>query len=78
MAPTTSDPADSSGGNDRDLAIDCATCPVRAVACGDCVVSVLIGPPELDRDAADALIVLADRGLVPPLQDPRERPRRVG
>lgn len=61
------------------IAIDCATCPVRAVACHDCVVSVLLGPPEFDRAAADALVVLADRGLVPPLQDPREvRPTRAG
>lgn len=78
MPPTTSDPVASSGGDDRDLAIDCATCPVRAVACADCVVSVLIGPPELDRAAADAVIVLAERGLVPPLQDPRDRSRRAG
>ncbi len=61
------------------IAIDCATCPVRAIACHDCVVSVLLGPPEFDRAAADAMLVLAERGLVPPLQDPREpRSRDAG
>lgn len=58
--------------HEQEIAIDCATCPVRAVACDDCVVSVLLGPPEFDRAAAAALVVLADRGLVPPLRDPRD------
>ncbi|MEI2717108.1 MAG: hypothetical protein V9E98_08950 [Candidatus Nanopelagicales bacterium] len=53
------------------LQIDCATCPMRAVSCDDCVVSVLLGPAEFDHDSAAALVVLADRGLIPPLQDPR-------
>lgn len=76
MPPTTSDPASTPEGDDRAVAIDCATCPVRAVACADCVVSVVLGPPEFDRAAAEALIVLADRGLVPPLRDPRDGGRR--
>ena len=59
------------------MVIDCDTCVVRGAACGDCVVSVLLGPPaELKLDASErvALEVLADRGLVPPLRlVPRER-----
>ncbi len=66
-------------GGPADIAIDCATCPVRAIACDDCVVSVLLGPPQFDQEAADALVVLADRGLVPPLRDPRDsRSRTAG
>ncbi len=69
--PTNASPGD-------DITINCATCPVRDVACGDCLVSVLLGPPELDRAAAAAIVVLADRGLVPPLRDPRDLGREVG
>lgn len=51
--------------------IDCGTCVVRGPACGDCVVTVLLGaPPELrfDDDQQRALDVLAGSGLVPPLR----------
>jgi hypothetical protein len=55
--------------------IDCDTCEVRGHACGDCVVTFLLGsaPParsgfELDSDERAALGVLADSGLVPPLR----------
>jgi hypothetical protein len=53
--------------------IDCDTCAVRsASACGDCVVTVLLGaPPEgirLDDSEVAALDVLAKEGLVPPLR----------
>lgn len=44
---------------------------MRDVACGDCVVTLLMGPPEtlvLDADEARALGALADGGLVPPLR----------
>jgi len=44
---------------------------VRGLACHDCVVTVLLGPPpELGFDIDDqrALDVLADSGLVPPLR----------
>lgn len=51
--------------------IDCGTCPVKGDACADCVVTVLLGPPELDAREGAALVVLADSGLVPPLRDPR-------
>jgi hypothetical protein len=41
--------------------IDCDTCVVRGLACGDCVVTVLLGPPPeltFDDDACRALDVL--------------------
>ena len=53
------------------MVIDCDTCEVRGPACADCVVSVLLGPPpelELDVTERNALNVLADSGLVPPLR----------
>lgn len=51
--------------------IDCDTCLVRGLACHDCVVTVLLGPPEelsFDDEEQAALEVLADSGLVPPLR----------
>lgn len=56
---------------DMSLHIDCDTCLVRGLACHDCVVTALLGPPEelsLDNDEQRALSVLADSGLVPPLR----------
>ena len=54
------------------MLIDCDGCAVRDLACGDCVVTVLLGPPEqlLDVDDSErqALDVLADSGLVPRLR----------
>ena len=43
--------------------IDCDTCVVRGLACHDCVVTVLLGPPPelaFDDDERRALDVLAD------------------
>lgn len=51
--------------------IDCDTCVVRGLACHDCVVTVLLGPPpelSFDDDERAALDVLAGAGLVPPLR----------
>jgi hypothetical protein len=51
--------------------IDCDTCLVRGLACHDCVVTVLLGPPPelmLGDDECEALDVLAAGGLVPPLR----------
>lgn len=51
--------------------IDCDTCLVRGLACHDCVVTVLLGPPPeagFDEDEARALSVLAESGLVPKLR----------
>jgi hypothetical protein len=54
------------------MLIDCDRCEVRGLACGDCVVTVLLGaPPEgvmLDPEEQQAISVLADSGLVPPLR----------
>jgi hypothetical protein len=53
------------------LLIDCDTCAVRGDACGDCVVTVLLGGPPgamLDPDEQRAIGVLAASGLVPPLR----------
>ena len=62
------------------MLIDCDRCAVRGLACGDCVVTVLLGaPPEgvtLDTDEQEAISVLAESGLVPPLRLlVREAPR---
>ncbi len=51
--------------------IDCDSCVVRGLACHDCVVTVLLGPPPeltFDDDECRALDVLAGSGLVPPLR----------
>jgi hypothetical protein len=52
--------------------IDCDSCAVRGLACGDCVVTVLLGisPAGVELDDAEqaAIGVLADQGLVPPLR----------
>ena len=51
--------------------IDCDTCLVRGLACHDCVVTVLLGPPPeltIDEEELRALDVLADEGLVPRLR----------
>jgi hypothetical protein len=52
--------------------IDCDRCVVRGLACGDCVVTVLLSRPpsgvRLDNDEQIAIGVLADSGLVPPLR----------
>ncbi len=54
------------------MLIDCDGCAVRDLACGDCVVTVLLGLPgeqqEVDEGARRALDVLADGGLVPRLR----------
>jgi hypothetical protein len=51
--------------------IDCDTCVVRGLSCHDCVVTVLLGPPpelSFDAEEQEALAVLAESGLVPPLR----------
>lgn len=54
------------------LHVDCDGCTMRGPACGDCVMSVLLGPPGSTADFGDeeqeALGVLARAGLVPPLR----------
>lgn len=53
--------------------VDCDSCVVRGPsACGDCVVTVLLGAPpagvHLDLEERTALDVLAQAGVVPPLR----------
>lgn len=54
------------------LHVDCDTCTARGPACGDCLVSVLLGTPtsgvDLNREERIALGALAASGLVPPLR----------
>ena len=54
------------------MLIDCDGCAVRDLACGECVVTVLLGAPgaglEVDEGERRALDVLADSGLVPRLR----------
>jgi hypothetical protein len=51
------------------MIVDCEGCVMRDVACGDCVVTFLLGPPEgLGSAEQVALAALADGGLVPPLR----------
>ena len=61
------------------MLIDCDACAARGPACGDCVVTVLLGAPpvrrdgdelgiDLDGDEQAAIAVLAGSGLVPPLR----------
>ena len=54
------------------MIIDCDSCEVRGLACGDCVVTALLGsaPGEVDIDEGEraALDALAGSGLVPPLR----------
>jgi hypothetical protein len=61
------------------MLIDCDRCAVRGAGCDDCVISVLLGPPDqpVEFDPAEriALVRLADAGLLPPLRlvaDPSE------
>jgi hypothetical protein len=54
------------------MLIDCDSCTARGPACGDCVVTALLGAPphgaDLDLAERRAIGVLADSGLVPPLR----------
>lgn len=53
------------------LHVNCDTCVARGPACGDCVITVLLGAPgdiDLDSDERAALAALAESGLVPPLR----------
>jgi hypothetical protein len=52
--------------------IDCDSCAVRGDACGQCLVSVVLGAPpegiELDDTEQRAVAVLAAGGMVPELR----------
>lgn len=58
--------------------IDCGTCTARGPACGDCMVTALLGPDELvgsargvmelEGDEVTALRAMTEAGLLPPLR----------
>jgi hypothetical protein len=55
------------------MLIECVTCRVRGLACGECVVTALLGEPDagladIDERERRALTVLADAGLIPPIR----------
>lgn len=56
------------------MLIDCDSCHVRGLACSDCVVTVLLSADdehlvnELGDDQREAIGVLAEAGMVPPLR----------
>jgi hypothetical protein len=51
------------------MLIDCNSCVMRDLACGECVVTALLGPiPQNLEIHRDALTVLADAGIVAPLR----------
>jgi hypothetical protein len=54
------------------MLIDCERCEMRDIACADCVVTALLGPPDqaarLGEAERRALRVLADAKLVSPLR----------
>jgi hypothetical protein len=54
------------------LHVDCDNCIARGPACGDCVITVLLGAMplgvDLNSEERAALAALADSGLVPPLR----------
>lgn len=68
------------------MIIDCDSCKVREIACSDCVVTILIGPPansEVGAEEARVIDLLASRGMIPPLRyedcrDSQENERRSG
>ncbi len=62
---------DDSGSTHGVTVVDCDRCAVRGLACHDCVITVLLGPPPdagFDVEEQRALAVLAGSGLVPRLR----------
>ena len=56
------------------MLIDCESCRARGVGCSDCVISLFIdgvdgvNPVDLNESERQALEVLAEGGLAPPLR----------
>ena len=57
------------------MLIDCDSCAIRGLGCGDCVVSMFLlttrqrgSSVELDEDEFNAVAMLAAGGLVSPLR----------
>lgn len=62
------------------MLIDCDRCRMRDIACGDCMVTALLGSApahgiELGDGERRALGALAEIGMVPPLRLVTDRPR---
>ena len=58
-----------------DMKINCDTCIMKNLACGECVISVLLEitseeprVQEISENQVHAISVLAENGLVPPLR----------
>ena len=78
--PRFGDTAEGAVGEvESPVLIDCDACAVRDLQCGDCVMTVLLGPTawadpdrpgvyDVDPQEAMALEALADSGLVPHLR----------
>lgn len=71
--PSIRRPAPAADPTLSPVTIDCDHCLVRGPsACGDCVVTVLLGgPPQgvtIEPEERSALDALASSGLVPPLR----------
>ncbi len=63
------------------MLIDCDDCDVRGLACDDCVITALLGTSdcvEIDDGERQALQVLADGGVVPPLRLVERHPGTSG
>lgn len=70
---TQSTPTHSNPTQADSVHVDCDSCIVRGPsACGDCLVTVLLGAPpagvDIDSEEQAALGVLAEAGVVPPLR----------
>jgi hypothetical protein len=53
------------------VTVDCGRCVLRAVACSDCLIGALVGPPrpvEWDETELRAIEALVEGGLVPKLR----------
>ena len=59
------------------MLVDCQSCTMRDLACADCVVTLLLGPVDVQTDSG-VLGVLADAGLVPPLRLSTRQERDAG
>lgn len=77
VATTLTEPSIAYRGNFLSVAlctvitmiIDCSTCTMAAIACDTCVVSFFLDKTsQLSQESVQALSVLAESGLTPPLQ----------
>lgn len=55
------------------MIIDCDSCQVRGLACGDCVIGVLMGAPASAREAAHAPGPLPSGAPIVQLDAPEQR-----